>query len=262
MVVVLGLGFTGGRLARRLLAQGVEVFAAARRLERFEDIRATGIRLTEWNIENPESMALPPRALIAWCLPPLPEPDKAALRNYIKMLAPTRIVYVSSTGVYGDQSSVDEHTTPQSTDERAARRIEEEHWISSGPWTALILRAAAIYGPGRGVHASIRQGKIPRGAVSTIVSRIHVDDLVQLMEAGLNSTIEGAWPVADDQPASTNDIAEWCIREFSLPEISFHAETSISGRSVNGTRIRELLGVRLKYPSWQTGIPASITEED
>ena len=125
----------------------------------------------------------------------------------------------------------------------------------------LIVRSAAIYGPGRGVHVRLREGKIPRGA-GGVVSRIHVDDLVSILEAGIDSELKGAWPVADEWPAPTEEVVAWCAKRMG---IAFPHDTSqhfpASGRRVDGRKIRELLGVALEYPSYRTGIPASLQEE-
>ena len=147
-------------------------------------------------------------------------------------------------------------------DERGRLRLAEEQWISSGPWTSLVLRAAAIYGPGRGVHTALRQGKAPRGTGSGVVSRIHVEDLAALIEAGIFSDVEGAWPVADDEPCSTAEIAEWLAEIEGIKRNDSASTVYTHGRRVDGRKIRELLAIELVYRSWRTGIPASIDEEN
>jgi nucleoside-diphosphate-sugar epimerase len=174
-------------------------------------------------------------------------------------------VYVSSTGVYGARKEVDAASPAHPSDERGIRRADEEQWISRGPWRSLILRAAAIYGPGRGVHAAVREGRVPRGSDSGVVSRIHVDDLAAIIDAGLFSGVSGAWPVADDEPCTTAEIIHWCLTaggmgqraDFQTPATP---SVAIAGRRVDGRKIREILGVELTYPSWRTGIPASLAE--
>jgi nucleoside-diphosphate-sugar epimerase len=264
MVVILGLGFTGARLARRLLKRGVPVSAPVRGIRRFPEWAQAGLQLSEWTPNHPEVMLLPRNAIVATLIPPLPEPENTALRETIRALAPKRIVYVSSTGVYGDQVDVDESTPAEPNDDRGRLRLEEERWIASGPWTSLILRSAAIYGPGRGVHAGVREGKLPRSAGSGIVSRIHVEDLAAIIEAGIFSDIQGAWPVADDAPCSSDEIARWCRKLLQLKPVrggGMPVGRRISGRRVNGRKIREMLKVDLLYPSWKAGIQASLAEE-
>jgi nucleoside-diphosphate-sugar epimerase len=197
------------------------------------------------------------------CIPPLAEPENIALRALIEELNPRRIVYVSSTSVYGEQAEVNEETPVHPNDERGYRRVEEEQWVASKPWSSLILRSAAIYGPGRGVHAALREGRIPRSAGSGVVSRIHVEDLAAIVEAGVSSALEGAWPVADELPCTSAEIAAWCVGTMNLGGAAEMAPTiPIAGRKVDGRKIRELLDIRLTYPSWETGIPASLLEED
>jgi nucleoside-diphosphate-sugar epimerase len=261
MVVILGLGFTGTRLARRIIGRGIPVLALVRGVQRFPELANSGLELVELTGNVP----LRRNAIVAHLIPPLPGPENAALRETILKLAPKRVVYVSSTGVYGGRTDVDWETPATPNDDRGRLRLEEERWIASGPWTSLILRSAAIYGPGRGVHAAVREGKMPRGAGSGITSRIHVDDLAAIVEAGLfaDADLQGAWPVADDAPCATEEIVRWCAELLHLEAVS-GAESAgkpIAGRNVDGRKIREVLGVELKYPSWRTGIAASLAEE-
>jgi nucleoside-diphosphate-sugar epimerase len=257
MIIVLGLGFTGQRLAWRLLRRGVAVCAAARRVERFRKLADAGLVLSEFGTVP----SLSKHSVLIDLIPPLQEPENAALRQYIQDLEPSRVIYVSSTGVYGDQIEVNEKTAAMANDERGRLRLAEEQWVSSGPWTSLILRAAAIYGPGRGVHTALRQGKAPRGTRSGVVSRIHVEDLAALIEAGIFSDLEGAWPVADDEPCATAEIAEWLGESREMKQPDSTSTDTTRGRRVDGRKIRELLAIELIYRSWRTGIPASIEQE-
>jgi len=263
MVIILGLGFTGRRLARRLLQRGEKVFSAARNIERFRDLAETGLTLAELKLDGSFATLLPRHAIVVNLIPPLPEPENTALREVIHGLEPARVVYISSTGVYGAQVDVDSHTAANPNDERGRRRLHEELWVESGPWTSLILRAAAIYGPGRGVHVALREGKVPRGAGSGVVSRIHVEDLAAIIEKGIYSDLQGAWPVADEGPCSSAELAQWCAELLKLTGLQTESTApEIAGRRVDGTGIRELLGIELKYSSWRTGIPASLEEEE
>jgi nucleoside-diphosphate-sugar epimerase len=240
-VVILGLGFTTERLAQRLRARGIAVYAVSRQ-------------------QTPQD--IPPEATLVHSIPPLAEPDNSAIHALINAIQPSRILYISSTGVYGSQTEVDETTLPSPNDEKGHARMAEEEWITNpdANRSSLILRSAAIYGPGRGVHVRLRECKIPRGA-GGVVSRIHVDDLVSILEAGIASDLEGAWPVADECPAASEEVVAWCADYMGIALPAGSApHYPVSGRKVDGRKIRELLGVPLLYPSYQTGIPASQTE--
>lgn len=262
LVTILGLGFTGRRLASRLLSRGIAVAAAVRDPAPFSDLADQGLRLVEWSLDRPGKLDIPDRWRLLHSIPTLPPPATAALHSVIRFLQPSRVVYISSTGVYGAQTEVDENTPPAPADARGEQRIGEETWLRAGPWSALILRAAAIYGPGRGVHTALREGRLPRGNNSAVVSRIHVDDLAAIAEAALFSELEGAWPVADDLPCASAEILDWCGQlPGTVPSVETTLEFAVAGRRVDGSRIRQLLGVNLVYPTWKTGVPACLAAE-
>jgi nucleoside-diphosphate-sugar epimerase len=246
-MILLGLGFTGFRLAKRLLARGEIVYGVAREIHRFRALQAVGLRLNGFDVAG-----LPKHSTIIHSIPPLSD-----LHSFIERLEPRRIVYVSATSVYGDSVDVDETTQPQPSGEKSVARYEEEQWLMRGGWSNLIVRSAAIYGPGRGVQEKVREGKLPRGA--GVVSRIHVDDLAAILEAGVYSGLEGAWPLADDRPCASEEIAAFCARLMRLPPAYPLSPTfPVAGRRVDGRKIRERLGVALRYPTYESGILASL----
>ncbi len=171
-----------------------------------------------------------------------------------------RIVYLSTTSVYGGAPEVNE-TTPVVSDHA---RVQVEQAIQARHWSSLILRPAAIYGPGRGIHASMKLGKFKLwGDGSNYVSRIHVDDLAAIAEAALLSDLTGAFPVADCHPCQSREIAEFCSQLLDLPmPLSARRDelspTRRADRRVDGSAIRRALGIELRYPSYRTGIPASL----
>ena len=146
-LLILGCGYTGRCVARRFLARGARVVATTRDPGTLADLAEAGVTVLP-------AEALPhlgPR-LVLHSVPPAGGPDLAALGG-----VPSRVVCLSSTSVYGDQIEVDATTPVAPRTERERRRVEAEQAIAAGPWSSLILRSAAIYGPGRG-------GKIGRAS--------------------------------------------------------------------------------------------------
>jgi len=170
--------------------------------------------------------------------------------------APARVVYISSTAVYGEAVCVDELTPVDGRTERAAARLAVERSIAAGPWQSLILRPAAIYGPGRGVQESLQRGACR--VDDSFVSRIHVDDLAAHVEAGLLSEITGAYPVADEEPCTSREITEFCAGLLDLPIPASSQSRARATRRVDGSAIRRALGITLRYPSYRVGIPAAL----
>jgi nucleoside-diphosphate-sugar epimerase len=254
--VILGCGFTGSRVARSLRALGWETICTSR----------SGDAGFPLDVADPASLATL-RSIIdpeTWVLHSVPVPG---VIDALRQCQPVRVVYLSTTGVYGATEKVDETTPPSPRTERELARAREENAVVSGPWEALVLRPAAIYGPGRGVHASMRAGTYSlAGDGGNFVSRIHVDDLAAHCVAGLLSRVTGAYPVADDEPCTSREIAEYCAGLLGMAtpgsaNPGLLGETRRANRRVDGSAIRRLLGIHLKYPSYREGIAACLEEE-
>ncbi len=263
-ILILGAGYTGWRVARLLAAQGHRVTATVRDPARFQPV--PGVRCVPLVLPGAE-LDVPEGCAVLHSIPVSDEPyDSTA--EIVELLRghAARVVYLSTTGVYGRTQVVDEHTPPAPASESNKLRVLAEQMVLNGPWTGMVLRPAAIYGPGRGAHLSIPAGRFRlRGDGSNFVSRIHVDDLAAVAAAALLSGATGAWPVADGEPARSRDVAAFvcqllgCAMPAAAGDAELH-ETRRADRQVDGHAVLELLGVGLKYPSFRQGIPASLAE--
>ena len=256
--LILGAGFTGERVARRLEAAGHAVLRTNSRNLPLPDVSLLEtLPGDDWTVLH--SIPAIRTAEGAWEATPM---LVAALRGKVR-----RMVYLSTTGVYGEAREVDETTPVQARTPRETLRVEAERAVAAGPWSSCILRPAAIYGPGRGAHVSLREGKWKIGGDGlNFVSRIHVDDLATHAVATLLGDLTGAWPVADEEPCTTLAITEFCCALLGLPlppavPPGALDETRRADRRVNGAAVRARLGITLEYPSYRTGIPASFKEE-
>ncbi len=256
--LILGAGFTGARVAQRLEAAGHEVVCTNSRNLPLPDVSfLKTLPGDDWVVLHSIPVIRQPAG--PWEPTPLLVP---ALRGKAR-----RVVYISTTGVYGDAREVNESTPVSGRTPRETLRLQAEKAVAEGPWTSCILRPAAIYGPGRGAHVSIREGKWKIGGDgSNFVSRIHVDDLATHALAAMSGDLTGAWPVADEEPCTTLEISRFCCDLLGLPIPESVAsgtldETRRGDRRVDGSAIRSRLGISLEYPSYRTGIPASFTEE-
>ncbi len=255
-LLILGAGYTGSRVAGRLMARGYDVRTVSR--------TGGGLRL---DLEQPEALArlrvlIEPGMRVLHSIPVL---AGGADRDAAECLrGAARVVYLSTTGVYGDAREVDETTPVRPRSERQRARVETEQAVLGGPWSGMVLRPAAIYGPGRGVHAAMARGEFfLAGDGRNFVSRIHVDDLAAVAEEALLCDVEGGWPVADEHPCASREIAEFCASLLGVPVpesrgIDELSETRRANRRVNGSAILRRLGVTLRYPSYREGIPASL----
>ena len=245
-VAILGCGYTGSRVADLMRARGADVVAT--------NTAAFDVTSPSARIELPEGVTV------------LHSIPVRAMRVLGPMLAgrASRVVYLSTTGVYGAAHHVDEHTAVAPRSPREQVRVDEENDVLAGPWSSLILRPAAIYGPGRGVQVSLAEGRHRMlGDGSNFISRIHVEDLAAIAAAALASGLTGAYPVADDEPCQAREITDFCARLLGIdpPQPSGYlptADTRSANRRVDGRAIRRLLGIGLRYPSYREGVPASL----
>ena len=252
-VLILGCGFTGQRVARRFLTRGANVTVTTRNPARLAFLAQQGARVITL---DDLAANLHPGVRVLHSIPPTGPPGLFAALS----TTPARVVYLSTTAVYGAATHVDATTPVDEHSDRARPRLAAERLVAAGPWSSLILRPAAIYGPGRGVQESLPRGAYHAG--DNYVSRIHVDDLAAHAEAALLSDLEGAYPVADEEPSTTREIAEFCASLLNLPNVPQPAAgtqpRTTSNRRVDGSGIRRALGITLLYPSCRTGIPASL----
>jgi nucleoside-diphosphate-sugar epimerase len=221
------------------------------------------------------SLRLPAEVLVLHSIPPVPSGASGELRDPTPQLLealgqrPARMVYLSTTGIYGNQPLVDENSPVAPRLPTHFLRLAAERLVQAGPWPGLVLRPAGIYGPGRGVHIRIKNGTYKLGGDGhNYLSRIYVDDLAAHCEAGLlaDRDVTGAYPVADERPATSLEMATFCAGLLGLPlppSIPFEElpATLQANRKVDGRTIRQLLGVKLAYPSYREGIPAALAAE-
>jgi nucleoside-diphosphate-sugar epimerase len=271
--VILGCGYTGTQLARTLVARP-ELAAAVTVTRRDAEVAralgaalgARGERADLAELGRPGGLELPDGAIIVCTAPPGPGPAGEIRALLAAARHAARIVYVSSTGVYGPGGGawVDESwpIAPVTQSGRARAAAEAALAESTVPWVA--LRAAGIYGPGRGLAERIRAGAYRViGDGQSHVSRIHVVDLVAAIVAAAASTLTGAVNAADDDPAPIGEVADQIAARLGVsspPRVPVEAVSpEVAGmltadRRITNRRLREELGVALRYPSWRVAL--------
>ena len=137
-----------------------------------------------------------------------------------------------------------------------------------------IFRLAGIYGPGRSALDSARAGISRRiHKPGHAFSRIHVDDIVQVLMASMANPAPGAvYNVADDNPAPSCEVIEYAchllgiaapplvpFEEADLAPInqSFYREN----KRIRNDRLKNELGVNLFYPDFRAGLDACMESE-
>ena len=186
------------------------------------------------------------------------------------------IGYLSTIGVYGDQGGawVDETTPAQPTSQRSQFRLQAERaWLElmpdtpTAPPAVQVFRLAGIYGPGRSAIDQVRSGRARRIIKpGQVFNRIHVDDIAAVLARAMaGEGTKTIYNLADDEPAPPQDVialAAELLGQPVPPGIPFEeADLSPMGKSfyaelkrVRNTRIKEDLGVALRYPTYREGL--------
>lgn len=201
-VIIAGCGYSGLRAAREWLSAGARVFAVTRTAARAQQLAATGVQPLVLNLADSGVWpVLPDTDLVLWSV----GFDRSGahsreavwldgLQRFLERLPagknPRRILLTSSTSVYGDcgGGEVDERTVPQPEQEGgkvclAAERLLQEFAAASG-WTAVVLRLAGIYGPGRLLRRleDLRAGVPIAAAADSWLNLVHVHDVVRSLQ--------------------------------------------------------------------------------
>lgn len=260
-LVLLGSGYTLTRLAVAEARAGRDVLAATRDAARRQVLERAGARVT--SLEDALT-----RTAGAHCVVSVP-PDAgldASIAGALARQAPSRLVYLSSTGVYGSaRGHVDEDTPVEPSSPTARGRIEAESRYL--PLGAAVLRIAGIYGPERSTLSRLLAGavRLPEGGGGRI-SRIHVDDLVEAIRVVLQRGEPGAlYCVADDRPASQTETVSWLCQRLGLPLpptvplASLH-ESLRGDRAVSNARLKSL-GWSPRYADYVAGFTALMKAE-
>jgi len=272
-----GHGFTASALARLLAPRGWRLFGTTRKPEKRDRIAAEGVTPLIWPGDDPRpALAEATHLLISAGPGEDGDPVIAELGSGIARLAPHLewVGYLSTTGVYGDHQGgwVDESTPLAPGTERGRQRVmAEAQWQATG-LPLHVFRLAGIYGPGRGPFSKVRRGTARRIIKpGQVFSRIHVDDIAQVLAASIARPDPGAvYNVCDDDPAPPQDVLAHAAELLGLPlppeEDFAEAEMTPMARSfyaeskrVRNDRIKDELGVRLLYPSYREGLPALLS---
>jgi nucleoside-diphosphate-sugar epimerase len=276
-----GLGYSALGLARRLRARGWSVAGTTRGQDKADHLAAEGFEVSLFDrgraLDDP-AMALAGATHLLSSVPPDETGDPVVDQHRHDIAAVETLAwlgYLSTTGVYGDRGGgwVDEESDLTPTGDRGRRRVAAEAaWLDLWERDGLpvhLFRLAGIYGPGRSALDAVRDGTARRvDKPGQLFSRIHVDDIVQVLEASIAHPRPGAaYNLCDDEAAPPQDViayaAELLGRELP-PLVPFdQAELSDMARSfyrdnkrVSNARIKEELGVDLAYPSYREGLQA------
>ncbi len=267
-------------------ARGWQVAGTCRTAEKADVLRADGIDafvFGDARLAN-AAAALAGTTHLLGSAPPGAAGDPVLAAHADDIAAVTSIEwlgYLSTTGVYGDRQGafVNETSMLLPTTDRGRKRVTAELlWgdLATAMSAPLhIFRLAGIYGPGRNQFESIRNGTAKRiDKPGQVFSRIHVDDIAQVLAAAATSGLPSdVFNVCDDEAAPPAEVVTYAAELLGMeppPVVAYdEAEMSPMGRSfyseskrVKNDRIKDVLGVPLLYPTYREGLKALLGTGD
>ncbi len=289
-MLILGCGDVGRRVAGRLLnhedhgarlGPDETLTCVARRPGPLGALADAGANVLALDLEQGDLGALPTAAERVFHFAPPPgegreDPLTARLVDaFARQGHPRRLVYISTTGVYGDCGGawVDESWPLEPLADRSFRRLDAEQrlraWSEASGAELVILRVSGIYGPDRLPLARIKSGQpLVRLEDAPWSNRIHVDDLVEICIAAMDRAPSGAaYNVCDGHPSTMTDYFLKIADRVGLPRppqiplaaadgqlspgmLSYMRES----RRLSNRRLLDALGLSLRYPTLEAGL--------
>lgn len=277
---VFGLGFSATALVDVLRDRASWIGGTTRDADRAERLDKRGIDALLFDGRQPgtgvaEALAEATHLLVS--IAPGEEGDRALRHHRADIRAAPNlrwIGYLSTVGVYGDHNGewIDEDTPPRPRRGRSEQRLAaEREWSALGVERDVPLatfRIAGIYGPGRNALVNLAAGKARRLIKpGQVFNRVHVADIAATLEASTRRPATRIYNLADDEPAPPQDVVTFAAGLMGCeppPEIAFEkADLSPMARSfygenkrVSNARIKNELGVTLRYPTYRQGLTA------
>jgi nucleoside-diphosphate-sugar epimerase len=278
-LLIVGCGDVGVRVLR-LVADRWRVRVLSSTPARATLLRAAGAQVLAGDLDQPATLArLGGLADAVLYLAPPPahgerDPRMAALLAALaRRGSPARLVYASTTGVYGDAGGArfDETRAAAPATARAHRRVDAERQVRQQGWRhatrVSILRVPGIYAldrPGGDPRERVARGTpVLHAEEDVFTNHIHADDLARACVAALvRGAPQRVYHVSDDSALKMGDYLDQVADAAGLPrpprisradaqralsplQMSFWSES----RRLDNRRLKRELRVVLRYPT-------------
>jgi nucleoside-diphosphate-sugar epimerase len=284
-----GYGYTCDYLGHALqeLRAGWTVSGTTRGSERRDELLARRIRTHIFDVDQPMDDPYDVLRDVTHLLISVPPDDDgdpafvAHARDIANMPKLEWAGYLSTTGVYGDRNGgdVDERSEIRPESKRGSRRVRaEQQWMSlfqSRGFPLHVFRLSGIYGPGRSALDSVRAGVARRiHKPGQAFNRIHVEDIVQVLLASFARPNPGAvYNLADDDPVPSHEVIKYACELLGIvpPPLIPYDEADMApiarsfykdNKRVKNDKIKNELGVVLKYPDFRKGLEGCLDAEN
>jgi nucleoside-diphosphate-sugar epimerase len=286
-VLIVGCGYVGRRVAGLLQADNCPVTGCIRSKQSAAQLDCSGI--TPVTVDLDLSAAVNGWANgfdgVFYFAPPPPHgAQDLRMQAFLRALnieaPPRRIVYISTSAVYGDCQGawITESQAVNPATARGQRRLDAERrltaWCGASGVQWIVLRVPGIYGPEKLPLSRLREGTpVLREEDSPYTNRIHADDLARVCVAAMNSPYANTvYNVSDGQPSNMTDYFFRVADAAGLPRPPTVSRSEASrvlsagmlsflndSRRMSNTKMLAELAVELQYPDLDSGLRACFT---
>jgi nucleoside-diphosphate-sugar epimerase len=285
--LIFGCGYLGSRVAKRWRDAGETVIIVTRTPDKAIELHRQGFEaiVTDLNTLDTD-LCLPTIDVLLYSVGFDRTPGQTisrvyerGLQNVLRALriSNQRVIYISTTGVYGDAAGdwIDENTLPSPQREGGRASLAAEQVLTAHPLggNSVILRLAGLYGPGRVPFLDLlRAGQPIPAAEHGHLNLIHVDDAASVVVAASNlaTFTDGLriYCVSDGHPVQRGDYYREVARQFGAPAVRFvspdptspRAARAETDRRVSNARMLKDLKVSLVYPDYRAGLAAILQQ--
>lgn len=279
--LVIGCGYLGLRAAQQWLQAGDTVFAVTRSTTRSEEFKSLGIKPVVADVADFQSLNnLPPAATVLFSVgfDRGRHADAQAVYvdgfdNVLKKLPDKtgQLIYISTTGVYGDHGGawVNETTTVQPARPSSRACWLAETTLKQSKWQdrSVVLRLAGIYGPQRIPRLdAIRSRLWSELDADGFINLIHVDDAAAIIGQMAKLEISGeTFLVSDGNPPKRSEFFQYIADRLGVGKIPWPSpveadlpQGGASGKKICNQKLLERTGIKLLYADFRQGIDQSL----
>jgi nucleoside-diphosphate-sugar epimerase len=284
--LIVGCGYVGLPLGAELVSQGHQVWGLRRSAAAAAEMAAAGIVPVQADITRPDTLDAAPAGCdwVVHCVTAsgggVQEYRQAYLEGTRNLLTwmrahpPQKLVYTSSTSVYGqsDDSWVEETSATEPVAETARILLQTEQLLLNAAkqhrFPAVILRCAGLYGHGRGywLRQFLSGSARLEGGGGRFLNMLHRDDAVGIIQAALKAGRPGeSYNAVDDAPVSQLALFKWLAAQLDRPLPPSAAEETGGVRKRGGTnkrvsnrKLKQELGYVFQYPTFREGYAAEL----
>lgn len=287
-ILIIGCGYRGKRLARRLLERGCSVRGLTRSAEHAAALANIGVEPVLGDVTQPESLQGIGDGVDAvyHLMGSMSGSDEQlqhlhvdGTRNVLAALSGVtlrRYVYESSTAVYGqiDGEWISEDAPREPSSTMGRLRVQAENVLLDAfrnhGLPLVILRPSSIYRPEGVINRKIRDGSYVLTAdPEKVMNHIYVEDFLDILVRALDHGAAGeAYNVTDDRPKTfaeyVNTIAD--LMGVSHPPVNWQAPPAAercadlirqSNKRCSNAKLKRDFGMALRFPSFREGLAES-----